>query len=1189
MMAAGTSFKQQCPSCEAMVPIRDSGLIGRKIDCPKCKYRFVVQEPVGEDDDAPANKKKGAPGKPSAKGPGKPGGKTSPRRDDDDEDRPKKKEEGSSKMLVVGIGLAVVGAVALGVGGWALGLFGGGDSGTKTNSPSGTAPSTVQGTTTEQPKEAAPKTAEAAGPALGNVTNLLPNDTDIVISYPMDRTLGSSLKSAAIQSEAGFRKERFEAQMGFPLEDISRVLTAMNRSEGWVFTVVRTKKPYKQEILKANLRLAVEPKVKGKTGRMHDMYSVKGNLDSLGTLVLRANQAKDNFAVHFLDQHTLVFADSAPMKRFLEADGQPNHLSKPTVQTTPPPAATTPANPMGGGVPGPNMGAGGMPAMGGGRGGPGGGRGGPGGPSIPGAEGGPGGGGPPMPGAAGGGRGGPGGGRGGPGGAMVPGGETQGGAAGAGGEQGATPPAGGTLQVNYLTIAPGLKTVLDRVEKMEEDRNTRKKELAACITIAGDGKLFADLAEKDRMFGGISQVIFSGADEESWRKHTKESVLPILQAARHAACTLIAFDQTTIQAILAADLSSTSAAFGAEKTARPTLSAPLAQLKTPLKLTIRLSGSQQGAAVGGMAGMFGGAGSGVAMAGAGGATGGGGPVYGPGMGGAGGAMPPAAGSGVAGPPRGLAGAMGGPRGMGGMAGPPRGMGGSPSFPGGGNPMNPGGTTAEQDKEDGKLTLSAENSLVVLDIETNLNPTAYAKLNEFFERTLTDVRAAADLATKRSWPHELAAASQTYFKEKGAFPRGTLDRAASNGIGYRPDERLSWAVFLIPYLSEEYRGWTFDPNAGWNEGKNISLARRILPPLQGIRQLQRVDRVVRYPGHDTYVGATFFVGVAGLGLDAPEYAANDAATAMKRGVFGYDRVTRKEDIKDGLEQTIVFLMVPGDRASPWLAGGGSTVRGISDDPENMKPIAPFVCVEYPAKGETKSKWDGKNGTLAIMADGKVRFIPEDIPAATFRALCTIAGGEKIGKLDDIAPVIEYDAEREIKTGELLDLSGGKGPPATIVPGGKTSAAPAGPTWKEFTPASKLFTVKMPGEVQEQKRPAGNAQVMIYMCVRPGAAAFTVTVTDPPPGAAIPNTDKALDEFKAGLLNGVPGGKYTSEKKITLGTHPGRELLLEMPNLGSTKIRLYVVGKQVISVSAGPLTALNEKDVQTFFDSFQVNAK
>ena len=30
-MATTASFKQQCPSCEAMVPIRDANLIGRKI------------------------------------------------------------------------------------------------------------------------------------------------------------------------------------------------------------------------------------------------------------------------------------------------------------------------------------------------------------------------------------------------------------------------------------------------------------------------------------------------------------------------------------------------------------------------------------------------------------------------------------------------------------------------------------------------------------------------------------------------------------------------------------------------------------------------------------------------------------------------------------------------------------------------------------------------------------------------------------------------------------------------------------------------------------------------------------------------------------------------------------------------------------------------------------------------------
>src|SRR4051812_5746241 len=44
-MATTAGFKQQCPSCEAMVSVRDESLIGRKIDCPKCKYRFIVEPP----------------------------------------------------------------------------------------------------------------------------------------------------------------------------------------------------------------------------------------------------------------------------------------------------------------------------------------------------------------------------------------------------------------------------------------------------------------------------------------------------------------------------------------------------------------------------------------------------------------------------------------------------------------------------------------------------------------------------------------------------------------------------------------------------------------------------------------------------------------------------------------------------------------------------------------------------------------------------------------------------------------------------------------------------------------------------------------------------------------------------------------------------------------------------------------
>src|SRR5262249_31184572 len=58
------------------------------------------------------------------------------------------------------------------------------------------------------------------------------------------------------------------------------------------------------------------------------------------------------------------------------------------------------------------------------------------------------------------------------------------------------------------------------------------------------------------------------------------------------------------------------------------------------------------------------------------------------------------------------------------------------------------------------------------------------------------------------------------------------------------------------------------------------------------------------------------------------------------------------------------------------------------------VQPFVCAEY----------EGKRGTFAIMADGKVRFIPDTINPKTFQALCTIAGDDEIKDLDTVAPEV-----------------------------------------------------------------------------------------------------------------------------------------------------------------------------------------
>jgi DNA-directed RNA polymerase subunit RPC12/RpoP len=56
---ANVRYSVECPSCDAAVPIRSSSMIGRKTECPKCKFRFVVPEPPEEGDAKGGKAKKG--------------------------------------------------------------------------------------------------------------------------------------------------------------------------------------------------------------------------------------------------------------------------------------------------------------------------------------------------------------------------------------------------------------------------------------------------------------------------------------------------------------------------------------------------------------------------------------------------------------------------------------------------------------------------------------------------------------------------------------------------------------------------------------------------------------------------------------------------------------------------------------------------------------------------------------------------------------------------------------------------------------------------------------------------------------------------------------------------------------------------------------------------------------------------
>jgi hypothetical protein len=161
------------------------------------------------------------------------------------------------------------------------------------------------------------------------------------------------------------------------------------------------------------------------------------------------------------------------------------------------------------------------------------------------------------------------------------------------------------------------------------------------------------------------------------------------------------------------------------------------------------------------------------------------------------------------------------------------------------------------------------------------------------------------------------------------------------------------------------------------------------------------------------------------------------------VFGYDRVTKMEEITDGPQNTIAVLQVPPNFKTPWLAGGGSTVRGVPD----KDSIRPFVCSEY----------QGKRGTFAIMANGDVRFLFEDIPDQLFQAMVTIAGGEPIDKaaLEKYAPLVKSEQV------ELTTKPAPSAPTPSTTPPANKPTPPAGVGGSPLDQAKKENALKRIG--------------------------------------------------------------------------------------------------------------------------------
>jgi DNA-directed RNA polymerase subunit M/transcription elongation factor TFIIS len=1007
-MAIPTSFKQQCPSCEAMVPIRDPKLIGRKIDCPKCKYRFIVEEPADEveevEDEVPAKKGKGTTAITNKKSAAAKASKAPAKRradDDQDVDTKPKKQQGGSGMLVVGIALAAVAVLALAVGGYFL--LSGDDSDDKPNrSPSG-GPPQAQNDGGQVKKEDKPPEPSKPRPRQEDITNLLPNDTQVVLNLPLEHLLGNAkVNQALLNTPGAFHVGAFQGVWGIVPTDVRRVVLGVNAQKKTVFSVMRTSVPLQEKKIADRLKLKSEAPINGLK-----YYLVQKPLDALSTFLLKGDMHHDKVALHFMDQFTVVCADAAVMNQFLQEKGQPKQLSKKSAdeeQKGEGEQGGKPGGPPGGmqgGPPGGMRGGPGGPPGGMQGGPPGGMRGGPGGP--PGGM-----------------RGGPGGGRGpggpgGPGGFQpppnMPGGMVPPGMAGE--DNGATNgPA--PVSSSYLTVDPQLKAVLDQAEKADKNENQNVLVSFAISTSAVSAEDLKKLLAQAQSQQGVNVPQVPDVALNMLLNTLKDQVKAVGVA-------ITDFNESKIAGNAAVAARDAALAQDWEKKANENI--PNFLTMTGLDFVDRnanRNNNNMRGMMGGMQGMQGGMQGMQGMQG--------------GMRGMQGGMP------------GGRGPMGPPGGRGPMGPPGAGFQGMPPQGGFQDMQQPQGEGEEKKEgKHGNYALWSKDHVLALGLAFNISVDLYKAVCSALELQGIQLRSVAAMSDRQAHIHELAAAMQAYLEEKGHFPRGTVPRPpdAQRVLDWRPDQRLSWMTELLPYLAngefKEVKDNLKTDKSWYEDLNNIRAGMTVIPQFVApIKSDNELYFYVSYPNLPVKApsmwAATHFVGMAGVGLDAADYRADDPATAKLRGVFGYDRETKKEEIKDGLDQTIVLIQVPPEPKSPWIAGGGSTVRGVSEDLDCVKP---FVCTEY----------QGKRGTFAIMADGKVRFIPETIEPKTFQALCTIAGGDKVRNLDKVAPEVplpEDQPQPELKAEPV--------PPAAKKPA-QTPPAPEAPKPPAAPPSKK----------------------------------------------------------------------------------------------------------------------------------------
>ena len=378
---------------------------------------------------------------------------------------------------------------------------------------------------------------------------------------------------------------------------------------------------------------------------------------------------------------------------------------------------------------------------------------------------------------------------------------------------------------------------------------------------------------------------------------------------------------------------------------------------------------------------------------------------------------PGPGAGAPPPPR-----VGGP----GSGRPPAPRPGIPGAPGAPFPGGPGRGPGSEPEVPAVVTLTPEvkqqGKVLVATVDIEMEQRFIDEIYKEAQPYLTRYRGEMEMASTRPNLHKVGAATQQFGAKDKALPAGTFPRKPSPARVNRPwppDQRVSWMANLLPFMDYDEIRNKIDVTRSWKDPDNLSPASLLIPHFLA-PDAPHDSWYVRYPGMHLETAATHFVGMAGIGLDAASYSTSDPAVAAKLGVFGYDRSTRLGDI-ESLAKTIFMIQVPAQTRGPWLAGGGSTIRGLPEK-DGIKAFA-------------SPRADGKRGAYVLMTDGSVRWVADNIADEVLKDLARIKGRKLELEIEKTAPKVPPPQDQP----ELKTIAAAPKPPAKEEP----KPAPASP--------------------------------------------------------------------------------------------------------------------------------------------------